>query len=255
MSEAKKIDRIGNIDGKEDRINIIRSITTVLSLYALVVLSAEGILLFIATKQSGTPQLILGILMAIILISALIIPVYNPDLFMNRNLPSTSEISSIIPRHRFDAFISVPMSALPDDNARKVYHDKVEKIVNSLKENTRLQQIYWAGDLIVLEKVFDLPDVAIRLNLNALRDSEYFILIYTNKAVTSSLVEAGMALALRKPCIFFVKDKEDLPFLLRRLEIARIKSDDGLPRVKIYDGNDLDHIPQIISINKQAIFE
>ena len=49
--------------------------------------------------------------------------------------------------------------------------------------------------------------------------------------VTSALVEAGYALALRLPCLLFVRNKADLPYLLR--QAAQSGARDLLPPLRI----------------------
>jgi len=48
---------------------------------------------------------------------------------------------------------------------------------------------------------------------------DMFVLIYPDEAPTSALIEAGMALAMKKRCLFFLRSGTALPFLLT--DIAR----------------------------------
>ncbi len=54
----------------------------------------------------------------------------------------------------------------------------------------------------------------------ALRAAHLFVMIYPGKIVTSALVEVGYAMALRLPCLLLVRDRDDLPYLLKQAERA-----------------------------------
>ncbi len=47
--------------------------------------------------------------------------------------------------------------------------------------------------------------------------SRTFALVYPEPIVTSALFEAGYALALKLPSRYFVRDRDDLPYLMKEL--------------------------------------
>ena len=82
-----------------------------------------------------------------------------------------------------------------------------------------------------------MPVAKITRCVQALKSSRYFLLFYPAKMSSSVLVEAGYALSLHKKAVYFVKNREHLPFMLRFSESAfpvkihQYKTIEGLLRV------------------------
>jgi hypothetical protein len=127
---------------------------------------------------------------------------------------------SAAPQPIYDTFIAAPMSSL-DDVAYGLAREGVLAIMDKLSGAHGFGSIYFAGAKISGPKAFTGEAEALRRDLQALRDSHFFILVYPGKIVTSALVEVGYALALRLPCILLVNDRADLPYLLKQAETDR----------------------------------
>jgi nucleoside 2-deoxyribosyltransferase len=56
--------------------------------------------------------------------------------------------------------------------------------------------------------------------MEVLQNSGSFVMLYPQKLTSSALFEAGYALALGRPSLFFVRDEKDLPYLMQRLPEA-----------------------------------
>jgi hypothetical protein len=131
---------------------------------------------------------------------------------------------------KFDLFIAAPMSALAGvDYAAG--RDGVLAIMASLSTGHRFGPIYFAGQAISGPEAFTGESAALRQDLEALRNSRMFVLVYPSKIVTSALVEVGYALALRLPCLLLVNDTADLPYLLNQAASGEVS--DLLPPIRI----------------------
>lgn len=118
----------------------------------------------------------------------------------------------------FDVFLSSPMAALDGETYQK-QRDDANSFAAEIKAHCGLT-VYYAGRDIATADEFDDEALAVQKNLSALLESKYFVLLITEELrrySTSVLVEAGMALTLGKPSIYFVSDLEYLPYILRRI--------------------------------------
>lgn len=115
---------------------------------------------------------------------------------------------------RYDLFVAAPMASLP--NAEYIaMRQVVMDTIKHLEHTTRFPRIYFAGRQIETLQDVDPAFIGTRNDLEALRSSRHFLLIYPQAIVTSCLVEAGYAIAMEKPSFYFVKSREDLPYMLR----------------------------------------
>ena len=143
---------------------------------------------------------------------------------------------------RYEVFLSTPMSAFSDEAAYASHRNFVIKLISVLRECAAIEDVYFAGDEVKTVGDFEAPEDALTKDLAALRDSEILLMVYPEKMVSSALVEAGIAMGLEKPCLFFVRRREDLPYLLVSAE--RVGQSDEMPTVKIFeysDNEDLEH--------------
>ena len=90
------------------------------------------------------------------------------------------------------------------------------------------------------QEEFITPDHAIMQDFGALEASAVFIMIFPGSVNSSVIVEAGYALALGKPSIYFVKDKKELPFMLR--EVAQISK----AKVKVYEAASMKRVHDVM---------
>jgi hypothetical protein len=128
----------------------------------------------------------------------------------------------------YDVFLSTPMAAFNTDAEYRSGRAGFQKVFDALRQQARLS-VYWAAEKINSIKDFDTIDVSASDDLEALQQSRRFVLLYPEKLATSALFEAGYALALDRDSHYFVRDRDDLPFLMRELagvsEKVRIHTD------------------------------
>lgn len=116
---------------------------------------------------------------------------------------------------KYDVFISSPMKSVSQQGYEEIRLLTIDAI-KALRQNGRFNTVYYSGMEYTKQDEFDPADVGTDRDFRALRESRSFLLIYPEKLVTSSLVEAGYALALGLPSFYFVRDVNDLPYMLQR---------------------------------------
>lgn len=121
---------------------------------------------------------------------------------------------------KYQAFISAPMTAFNDSGKFKSTKNTVDQIIKFLKQHCKWERIYFSGNNIPNVKKPDPGDIGAAKDLAALRDSEHFIMLYPERITSSCLVEAGYALALQIPSVYFYKNEADLPYVLKKASIA-----------------------------------
>ncbi|MGB4850076.1 MAG: hypothetical protein WBP41_19275 [Saprospiraceae bacterium] len=124
---------------------------------------------------------------------------------------------------------------------------EIKEIKRALEVECGFQRVFFAGSNMVSQGEFEVPGVSIAKDINALKNSRYFILLYPEKIASSVLFEAGIALALGKPSFYF-STMDNLPFLMQQ-------ANQQFDFVKIHPANDFEQILTIIKNNKRQIFE
>lgn len=132
--------------------------------------------------------------------------------------------------YRYDVFLSTPMAAYKTDAAYQAARTQFKKVFDALKTESGLS-VYWAAEKIEQMSDFDTVDISVLDDLKALPLSRRFVLIYPQEIATSALFEAGYALALNRPCHYFVRDRDHLPFLMRELAVSN-------PNVRVHAEQD-----------------
>jgi hypothetical protein len=144
----------------------------------------------------------------------------------------------------YDLFIATPMSALGEAK----YAAGRAGIISLMEQLTSAHdfgRMYFAGETITEAEAFTGEADALRRDLQALRSSRLFVLVYPYKIVTSALVEAGYALALRLPSLLLVRERNDLPFLLHSAQ--RMRGDQLLPTIWIETFGELPEVARKIA--------
>lgn len=153
-------------------------------------------------------------------------------------------------KYEFDLFVSAPMASQNDDE-RKQYNEKVRAQLRAIKLKCGFS-IYYAGDDTDSTAGDDVPQVALRHNVKRMRASKRYMFIYTQYVPTSAFIEMGMALALGKPSVWFVKKGLNQPYLMRGYQAG---GSEGLPPITVHEITDLDDITKIVNINGDEIFD
>lgn len=140
------------------------------------------------------------------------------------------------------------MAALADGQMYEAYRADTLAMIRHLKKECAFKSIFYAGQEIDTERGFEQPDLSLVQNLVALRASKFFVMLYPSELVSSVLVEAGWAIAHEKPSVYFVRDADDLPFLLRQAGQA-------LPFARVYSYSDAEDLRKIISNHRADLFK
>jgi len=203
----------------QEQASIIRAVQTPLGFFALTLLVIEVALMAIATLLRSPDQtyLLWGCL-ALIFITILlfgILAASKPRLFgVSDSVLNSNYLANNQRTTTYDLFISAPMTS--DLSSYQTIRNDVLLVLNEL-QNSGFSKIYYAAQNIEDITKVDPPAMSTKKDLKALRESKYFLLIFPKKLTSSSLVEAGYALALRIPSIYFFHDIDDLPYMLREV--------------------------------------
>jgi len=227
---------------KESRVAIISEVKTPLGLLVLIVLVTEVILGLLASKAKGQDFTILIIGMLLVLAGILFIVFKKQQSLYSGPSLSSNEISI-----KHDLFIASPMASFDSDDEYKKDRQGILNLIDTFRRECKFKSIIYAGRDIRSMSDFDAPDLSVQDDFLALKESRYFIMVLPEKLASSVLVEAGAALALEKPSIYFVKDRHDLPFLLAQAEMA-------FSSVKIYEYSKIEDINNLISKHRKELF-
>lgn len=145
---------------------------------------------------------------------------------------AAKKASAGLEKFSYDIFLSTPMASFGTDAEYKNGRAEFKKLFDALKQECGLS-VYWAAEMIESMSDFDTLDVSAVDDLKALQQSRRFVLVYPQKfkAASSTLFEAGYALALNRFSHYFVRERDDLPFLMRELPGSN-------PNVRIHTDQD-----------------
>ena len=191
-------------------VSVIRLVRTPLAFFTLLVLATEGILVGLAVRVSGFDLTLLLVGM-ILLLFALVLAVIATQ----RQARGTTADSDTKNR-KYDVFIASVLAGFEDD-ARLLAEKKTALAVAKAFEEECHFTVYYAGKDVKSVQDFDGSHIGARADLDALRDSRHFIMIYPQKITSSVLFEAGYAYQRCETSTFFVRNASDLPYLMRRL--------------------------------------
>lgn len=236
-------------ENENNRKGLISIITTPIQLAALIVLVVEVLLGFLLNKANPKDIplyviMMVGILAltiaAVFIIEAKRLKAKEADM-----IPVVGTVEKTKKTYEWDVFLAVPMAALTNDEFEKSV-SKVAELVTVLEQECNFKRIFYASKGMKTKADFDTADISVENDVNALKGSQYFIMVYPEKIVSSVLYEAGIALALGKPSFYFGK-KENFPFLMQQ-------ANQKFNHVKIYEADTIDIITGIIKKNKSQLF-
>jgi TIR domain-containing protein len=121
-------------------------------------------------------------------------------------------------RSKYDVFLSVPMASFKDDSEYQPFRTDVLKVIHALHDCGL--SVFCALEAIDSMSQFDTHGISTHDDIAILQQTGTFVMLYPQKLATSALFEAGYALALGRPSLFFVRNEQDLPYLMQRLPEA-----------------------------------
>ena len=128
-------------------------------------------------------------------------------------------------KFEFDLFISYPMKAFSDTEDKDKLREIVISTKNEFQENSKFKIFASLDDSFSKDgkKLTSQTD-----DFDALKKSKEYLLIYPKPLASSVLMELGCALCMNKRITIFVKNKEDLPYLMKE----RIRKSKNISIVK-----------------------
>lgn len=121
-------------------------------------------------------------------------------------------------RSKYDVFLSAPMASFKDDSEYQPFRTDVLKVIHALRDCGL--SVFCALEEIDSISQFDTHGISTHDDIAILQQTGSFLMLYPQKLATSALFEAGYALALGRPSLFFVRNEQDLPYLMQRLPEA-----------------------------------
>lgn len=237
-------------ENKENRVGIINAISKPIQLAALVVLVVEGLLAYLLSKANANDiSLYVGLMvgtLVLTIIAVFVLQYQELKLKHAETIPATGEVESAKKVFKWEVFLAAPMAALSNDDFKTV-NSKIIEIKKILEVECNFKSVFYAGDNMSDQKDFDSADISIGTDIDAIKNSKYFVLIYPEKIVSSVLFEAGIALALGKPSFYF-GNPQVFPFLMR-------EANNKFNFVKIHNADTLDDIILSIRKNRNKLFE
>lgn len=159
-------------------------------------------------------------------------------------------IRSSYEEEKYDVFLAVPMAAYDNEKDYQTARAEVLKVCEAFREHCNYQ-VYCAVEQCPTMKSFETADVSVKVDLKAIRQSHNFVMLYPRKILSSILLEAGFALAIRKYSLYFANDSKDLPYMLQA--VSSVFPDACLEEQPCSTNYDL--IVDKIRINKHHLFE
>ena len=129
-------------------------------------------------------------------------------------------------------FIAAPMSGFDNDADFQAAKSDIALLSNTLRGMRKVEHVYFAGENIASTDNFSPNNNALISDITMLAKSDHFIFIYPKKVLTSALVEVGYALGRGIRSHFFVKDRSDLPYLLKDCHEV-CKTFDQIPEISV----------------------
>jgi hypothetical protein len=234
---------------------IISAVNTTTKLLALTILLNSIFLGFIASRglDAAGYQFFVsasaGMSLAIVVLAFsrdIVVQLLSSKSIKNREFKTSAEKV-----HTYNVFLAAPMASEKDDGIREQKRNSIIKIITALEESCNISRanIFYAGSKFSKNKEFEEGHRALVKNLSILRGCTHFILIYPERIQkpSSIFVEVGLAIALGKKNIWFVKSQDDLPYILRGA--ANANDRDGFS-IQIYDRKD--NVDRIIKVIKDG---
>jgi pimeloyl-ACP methyl ester carboxylesterase len=160
------------------------------------------------------------------------------------------QVNGCFARFKHDVFLATAMAALDTEEQYQSYRKEALEIAECLKDTCGFRSIFYAGANLKTKNEFEAADFSLSEDLEALRRSKYFLLVYPERIVSSVLFEAGLALALGKPSVYIVRDRKQLPFLMKQAEQAELPA-----MVRLYECEALANVKALIRDSGERLWK
>jgi hypothetical protein len=123
-----------------------------------------------------------------------------------------AEMSRIRIPEMYDVFVSCPMSSVSGAEYDNLYRT-VDSFCRVVEESGSVT--YCAMRKAATSSDLEPEYIAAETDFSALKASRNFVMVYPQSVMSSCIVEAGYALISGMPSTYFVRNDEDLPYMLR----------------------------------------
>jgi len=147
-----------------------------------------------------------------------------------------------------EVFLAAPMATA---SAYDPIRELTLKVANALCDHCGVGEVYCAATTITDRGVFEEPSTALQKNMVPFRAARAFAMLLPEPVPSSVFVEAGMALAFGLPSVYFVKRREDLPWMLRDVSGAAVPR---LGCARIVEYRDDADLLRKIAVNGRQLF-
>jgi pimeloyl-ACP methyl ester carboxylesterase len=151
--------------------------------------------------------------------------------------------------YQYDVFLASAMAGLDSEAKYEAYKKDALAIEQALIEACGFRSVFYAGRDLSWQQ-FESASLSLEEDVEALRRSRFFFLMYPERIVSSVLFEAGLALAFGKPAVYFVTDRRHLPFLMAQAGDAAV--DAG---VRVYETAGLPEILKLIEFHGEKLWK
>ncbi len=119
----------------------------------------------------------------------------------------------------FELYVSAPITGL-SKNEYSQHHETVARVVDELRK--QVHSLFWPGETIRHLSELEAPTVATRRNLEALQRSAAFVYLQFAEVrhPTGSLIELGIALALKHKTTLFIQKDLQQAFMLENFGVV-----------------------------------
>lgn len=147
--------------------------------------------------------------------------------------------------NKYDFYISTPIVGLENEIEFRESKLLIDELIHILTENNSVKIFSYISQISNIP-LSGAASTNIKKIYEALRNSNKYVGIFPSRVITGAYVEAGFALALHKPSIYFVKDMDHLPTILKKaptvynfVDIQIYKNDEDLKRLFKENGKTL----------------
>lgn len=158
-------------------------------------------------------------------------------------------ISTSFQLYKYDVFLASAMAGLDSEAKYESYKADALAIEQALAKACGFHSVFYAGRDLSW-KQFESASLSLEEDVEAIRRSRLFLLMYPERIVSSVLFEAGLALAFGKPAVYFVRDRHNLPFLMAQAGDAAV--DAG---VRVYETDGLPEILKLIEFHGETLWK
>jgi hypothetical protein len=225
---------------------IITAVDSPIRLFALVALIFNGVMVFFAyrTKSEDSKTLfIISLVAFVVLFIAIIFALSDKRM----KVPEIGGVEPDSKMMRYDFFVAAPMASMANNAEYQAGRNKILEVIKTIKTECGLETFFYAGENIETIEQFETEDISVQLDMKAIQNSKYFVLLNFSKMEkpSSTILEAGIALALGKKSLYFGPHK-NFPFLMKQ-------ADQAFRHVKIYEANNYEDVTRILKNNGEKL--